>query len=173
VSRIGGTTRISSSATSDHARLEQPTQLVGGSDCAEHHLGVGGGRNHIRRDAALDETDTVVRAAQIEIDRPFDAARGDEGVDELVNGRLPQLGKARVRRPACRRQPHTVHAACRGGQPIVGRLAVHQIAGSRGERIGRFRAVAAALLAGDEQNTHARRQRGAIARGGDLGGENP
>ena len=162
VSRTGGTTSTSSTATSAPAccSISRLDGLVR-TDRAEHDLGLGGRRNDVRRDAALDQADGVERPARDPDRRPVDGAKGDERVDELVDRRHAELRQARVRRAARRAQPRAIDAARRGGEPVVGRLAVDQEARSGRDDVRGRRAVAAPLLADDEQQADARLAGGA------------
>ena len=102
-----------------------------------------------------DEPDRVVRAAEVGIGRQRDASQLDERIDQLVDRRFAQLGKRRVRRAPARHQPEPQGAARRQRQPVVGRLAVDEEPRTRRREVRRARAVAAALLADDEQQADA------------------
>jgi hypothetical protein len=80
------------------------------------------------------------------------AAKHHQRVEQLVDGRLAQLGKRGVRGTAVGLQPDAQRAARRRAEPVVGRLAVHEEAHARGRLpVGRAGAVAAAFLAHHEQ----------------------
>ena len=103
----------------------------GVADDPEHQLGLRMRRHHVGRHAAVDEPDRVVRAAQLDVLGQLHAAHHHQRVEQLVDRRLPQLGKRRVRGAARRDQPHAQDAAGGDAEPVVGRLAVDQVAHAR------------------------------------------
>ena len=125
---------------------------------AEHHFGFGRRRDDVRRDAAGDESDRVMRPAEHRVRRQRHLAQRDERIEQLVDRRVAQLGKRRMRGAAGRAQLDAQDPARRGAEAIVGRLAVDQkpaqAAGVRA--VGDLRAVAAALFADDKQQADAR-----------------
>ena len=99
-----------------------------------------------------------MRPAEHRILGQDDRAQLHERVDQLVDRRLAELGKRRMRRAPRGAQLQPQDAARREPQPIVGRLAVDEIAALLlGRRsVGDARAVAAPLLADDEDEGDAR-----------------
>ena len=137
-------------------------------DRAEHHFGLGRRRDDVRRHAAVDQPDGVMRAAEHRIGRQRRSTRSvDQRVDQLVDRRFAELRKRRVRGAAGRAQLQTEDAArrerragCRSARRRSGTGCV------RGRRLVRdARAVAAALFADDEHaGRRASRRRGAADR---------
>ncbi len=126
---------------------------------AEHHLGLCHRRHDVRGDAARDQPDGVVRLAEQRIGRPVDArAVRMSDVDQLVDRRLAELGKRRVRRPSGGLQHHAQDAARRETEPSsVGSPSIrYRQPAARGSRFARFGTFAAALLADHEQQPDAR-----------------
>ena len=89
-----------------------------------------------------------MRASELGILGQLQAAHHHQGVEQLVDGRLAQLGERRVRGAPRGHEPHAQHAARGQAEAVVGRLAVDQEphAGRR-QLVGHLGAVAAALLA--------------------------
>jgi hypothetical protein len=143
-----------------HEALEgryRSADVRGVADRPKHHLRLGGRRDDIRRNAAADHADGVVRASENGIVRQCDRSQLDQRVDQFVDRRLAELGKRRMCRPARRREPQAQDAACCASEAAVGRLAVHEKpAVARRGGVRRARAVAAALFADDEDQANAR-----------------
>ena len=98
-----------------------------------------------------------MRSTEHRIGRQLDRPQLDQRVDQLVDRRFAELRKRRVRRAPARAQLEAQDAARREAEPVVGRLAVDQEPAAAGRRlVRRARAVAAALLADDEQQADAR-----------------
>ena len=133
------------------ARISRPV-----AHRSKHHLGLRPGRDDVRRHAARDEPDRVMRRAQHRIRRQLDRAQRHERVDQLVDGRFAELGKRRVRGAAGRAKLQSKNAARGESQPVVGRLAVNQEPGSVRRLVRDLRAVAAALFADHEQQADTR-----------------
>ena len=95
-------------------------------------------RHDVGRDAAFDEPDGVVRAPEQRILGQRDAAKHHQRVEQLVDRRLAELGKRRMRGASARAQPHAEHAARREPEAVVGRLAVDRGTARRPAR-GRWR----------------------------------
>ena len=114
-------------------------------------------RDDVGRDAAFDQPDRVMRAAEQRIVRQRHAANHHQRIEQLVDRRLAELGKRRVRRAPVGVQPHAQEAARRRAETVVGRLAVDQKANAvRRLLVGDAGAVAAPLLADDEQQRDSR-----------------
>ena len=128
------------------------------ADRAEHQLGLRHRRHDVRGDTARDEADAVVRLAEQRIGRPVDAPQFHQHVDQLVDGRLAQFRKRRVRGAAGGLQHHALDAARGQAEPSIGRFAVDQVSAAAGTRVeGRaLGAFASPLLADNEQHADAR-----------------
>ena len=87
----GGTSSISSIATSGVKLRHQRAKGIDVRNRPEHHLGFGLERNHVRRHAAFDETDGVMRAAQHRVIGQFHLAHHQQRVDELFDRRYAEL----------------------------------------------------------------------------------
>ena len=132
-------------------------------------------RDDVRRDAAFDEPDGVVRPSKHRILGQRDAAQHHQRVEQLVDRRLAELGKRRVRRAAARAQPHaTARRASRAPSRLsVGSPLIRNLTPPGACAFADARAVAAALLADDEQQADARFARRAQSLDRrDLRGEN-
>ena len=144
-----------------HAPLERrhrPPHLRRIARRPEHDLGLRRRRDDVGRDAAVDQADGVVRLSEHRIGRQRDRPQLDQRVDQLVDRRLAELGKRRVRGAAAGAQPEPEDAARREAETVVGRLAVDQKprAAIAAAVVRHARAVAAALLADDEHQADAR-----------------
>ena len=127
------------------------------ADDTKHQLGLRMRRHHVGRHAAVDQPDRVVRAAQLDVLGQLYAAHHHQRVQQLVDRRFPQLRKRRVRGAARRHQLHAQDAAGGDAEPVVGGLAVDQVAHARRRAlVGDAGAVAAALFADHEQQRDAR-----------------
>ena len=159
VSRTGGTSSTCSIATRRSSGAHRACAPRAASlDGPEHHLGLGRRRDDVRRDAAGDQADGVVRPAEHRIGRQLDrrAARSarrsacrspTRRARETTNARRGRVARSLSAQDAARRQ----------AEAVVGRLAVDQKPAPVGApAFGDSRAVAAALLADDEQQADAR-----------------
>ena len=171
VRRTGGTSSTCSIATrrSSGATARRTSARV--AHRAEHDLGLGRRRHDVRRDAAVDQADRVVRAAEHGIGRQFDrrAARSRASIS-LSIADSPSSGNDECAARPLARQLEPEDPARREAEAVVGRLAVDQEPASRAARrvVRDLRAVAAALFADDEQQARrasspSRRSRSAAA----------
>ena len=83
-------------------------------------------RDDVRRDAAFDQPDGVMRPAEQRILRQRHAAQAPSARRAACRWPIRPARETTNARRARRREPHAQHAARRGAEPVVGRLAVDQ-----------------------------------------------
>ena len=142
------------------ARAARPPRRTSAAslDGPEHHLGLGRRRDDVRRDAAGDQADGVVRAGRAP-DRP--AARSSAARSARRSACRSPTRRAREttnarRGPLARSLSRRMPRVARPRRLSVGSPSTETAQPVRPRRSRRLRAVAAALLADDEHQADAR-----------------
>ena len=97
-------------------RLERHADIGGRTDRAEQRLGLGRRRNHVGRDAAGNQADRVVRAAEERIGRELEAPQLHQRVEQLLDRGLAELGIRRMGGAARGAQPRPEDPARRAAR---------------------------------------------------------
>ena len=82
--------------TTGEPQIQHMPHIGRGADRPKHHLGIRLRGDDIWSDTAADQSDRVVRRAQIRITRPCHRTKFDERVDELLDRRLAQFRTTRM-----------------------------------------------------------------------------
>ena len=126
------------------------------------------GGDDVRARAAAQGADVAGRLAEELVARPGAGAHAAEHVEQLLNRRLAAFGVGRVRRVPLRLKAQAQRAFRAGGEAVVGRLAVDEVAAPARERVEvrGARAEAAHLLVHGEEQADLAHALGAQALGG-------
>ena len=148
--------------------------IVGGTDEPENDLRRRVRRHHVRSHASLDQPDAVVGRASLVVSGERQCPQPHERVDEQVDRGDAVLGKRGVIRTSACEQFDPQHASRERRELAVGRLAVDQVPVAHRVKVRQRGAVAAALLADDEQQADPAFAAGAEPiGGGQLRGQDP
>ncbi len=134
-----------------HRRGDPAPQLRRLPDGADRHLGPRLVRHDVGSPAAGEGADVERGLAEHGVGRERQVPQARQDVDQLVDRRVPQLRVGGVGRPPLGREGEIEIPLRAQGEPVLGGLAVDQVAGPPGVAVGHLGADAVRLLADDEQ----------------------